>query len=80
MAQGVYSVVDNSSSEKGDIRLCQNYRMISLISHPSMVMLRVILNRLVNQAEQILKEKHAGFRSQSRTTEQVFNLRLLMEK
>jgi hypothetical protein len=43
-------------------------------------MLRVILNRLVNQAEQILEEEQAGFRSQRSTTEQIFNLRLLVEK
>ena len=37
-------------------QLSQNYRTISLISHPTKVMLRVILDRLVNQAEQILEE------------------------
>ena len=43
-------------------------------------MLRVILKRLVNQAEQILEEEQAGFRSQRNTTEQIFNLKLLVEK
>ena len=58
----------------------QNYRTISLISHPNKVMLRVILNRLVNQAGQILKDEEAGFpgfRSQRGTTEEIFNLKLL---
>ena len=32
--------------KKGILQLCQNYQTISLISHPSKVMLRVILNRL----------------------------------
>jgi len=41
---------------------------------------RVILNRLANQAEQILEEEQAGFRPQRSTTEQIFNLRLLVEK
>ena len=31
--------------QKGNTRLCPNYRMIGLISHPSKVKLRVILNR-----------------------------------
>ena len=31
---------------KGNLQLCQNYRTISLISHSSKVMLKVILNRL----------------------------------
>ena len=36
--------------QKGNLQLCQNIRTISLISHPSKVMLRVILNRLKPQA------------------------------
>ena len=31
--------------KKGNLQLCQNYRTISLISHSSKVMLKVILNR-----------------------------------
>ena len=38
--------------KKGNIELCQNYRTISLISHPSKVMIW-ILNRLKPQAEEI---------------------------
>nr|XP_049612464.1 uncharacterized protein LOC125989972 [Syngnathus scovelli] len=33
--------------KKGNVQLCQNYRTISLISHPSKVMLKVILRRLM---------------------------------
>ena len=51
-----------------------------LNDHLSKVMLRVILNRLANQTEQIFKEERAGFRSQMSTTEQTFYLRLLVEK
>ena len=64
----------------GNSRLCQIYITIRLISHPSKVMPRVILNRLVNQAEQILEEEQSGFRSRRSTTEQIFNLRVLVEK
>ena len=32
--------------KKGNLRQCQNYRTISPISHPSKVMLKIILNRL----------------------------------
>ena len=42
--------------------------------------LRVILNSLVDQAEQILEEEQAGLRSQTCATEQIFNMRLLAEK
>ena len=66
--------------KKGNLQLCQNYRTISLISHPSKVMLRILLNRLKPLAEEIIKEEQAGFRAGRITTEQIFNLRILCEK
>ena len=66
--------------KKGNLQLCQNYRTISLISPPSKVMLKVILNRLQPQAEEIIAEEQAGFRAGRSTTEQIFNLRILCEK
>ena len=67
-------------SKKGNLQLCQNYRTISLINHSSKVMLKVILNRLKPQAEEIIAEEQAGFRAGRSTTEQIFNLRILCEK
>ena len=66
--------------KKGNLRQCKNYRTISLISHPSKVMLRVILNRLTQQAEELLAEEQAGFRAGRSTVEQIFNCRLIIEK
>ena len=66
--------------KKGNLRLCQNYRTISIISHSSKVMLKIILNRLQPQAEEIIAEEQAGFRAERSTTEQIFNLRILGEK
>ena len=66
--------------KKGNLQLCQNYRAISLISHSSKLMLKVILNRLNSQAEEIIAEEQAGFRAGRSTTEQIFNLRILCEK
>ena len=57
-----------------DLQQYQNYRTISFISHPSKVMLKIILNRLKPQAEK------AGFRAGRSTTEQIFNLRILCDK
>ena len=65
--------------KKGNLQQCQNYRMISLISHPSKVMLKIILNRLMPQVEKIITEEQAGFREGKSTTEQIFNLRILCE-
>ena len=65
---------------KSNLQLCQNYRTISLISQPSKFTLTIILNRLQPQAEEIITEEQAGFRAGRRTTEQIFNLRILCEK
>ena len=43
-------------------------------------MLKVILNRLKPQAEEIIAEEQAGFRAGRNSTEQIFNLRILSEK
>ena len=45
--------------QKGHLKQCRNYRTISLISHPSKIMLRVILNRLEAKAEELLAEDQA---------------------
>ena len=66
--------------EKGNLQLCQNYRTISLISHPSKVMLKIILNRLQPQAEEVIADEQAGFRAGRSTTEQIFNFSILCEK
>ena len=66
--------------KKGNLQQCENYRTISLISHPSKVILKVILNGLKPQAEKIIPEEQAGFRAGRSTTEQIFNLRILWMK
>ena len=43
-------------------------------------MLKVILNRLRPQADEIIAKEQAGFRCKHSTTEQIFNLRILREK
>ena len=64
--------------KKGNLQLCQNYR--TTISHPSKVMLKIILNGLQPQAEEIIAEEQAGFRAGRSSTEQILNLRILGEK
>ena len=66
--------------KKGNLQLCQNYRTISLISRSSKVILKVILNRLNPQAEEIIAEEQAGFRTGRSTTELIFKIRILLEK
>ena len=55
--------------KKGNLQQCQNYRTISLISHPSKGMLKIILNRLKPQAKKIIAEGQTGFIAGRSTTE-----------
>ena len=61
--------------KNGNLQICQNYRTISLISHPSKVMLKIILNRLRPEAEAIIAEEKsrlpqdAALQSRSSTSE-----------
>ena len=80
MADHMDSVPSYHTPKKGNLQLCQNYRTISLISHRSKVKLKIILNRLQPQAEEIIAEEQAGFRAGRSITEQIFNLRILREK
>ena len=66
--------------KKGNLQQCQNYRTISLICHPSKVMLKILLNHLKPQAETIIAEEQAGFRAGRSTTEQILNLRIICER
>ena len=66
--------------KKGNLQLCQTYHAISLITYPSKVMIRSLLNRLKPQAEEITKVEQAGFRAGRGTIGQIFSLRILCEK
>ena len=80
MADHMDSIPSYHTPKVRQLTLCQNYRTISIISHSSKVMLKIILNRLQPQAEEIIAEEQAGFRAERSTTEQIFNLRILGEK
>ena len=60
--------------KKGNLQQCQNYWTISLISHPSKVMLKIILNRLKPQAEKIIAEEQAGFRADLQPTHSLWEI------
>ena len=76
MANPMDPVFSHHTSQKGNLQQYQNY----LISHPSRVMLKIILKRLKTQAKKIIAEEQAGFRAGRSATAQIFNLRILCEK
>ncbi len=65
---------------KGDKKLCDNYRGISLLSVTSKLFSRVILNRIQYVVDNQLLEEQAGFRANRSTIDQVFILKTVMEK
>ena len=69
--------MDITIPRKGNLLQCQNHGMIS---HPSKVMLKIILDRLKPRAKKIIAEEQAGFRAGRSTTEQIFNLRYLQHQ
>ncbi|XP_062589437.1 uncharacterized protein LOC134251087 [Saccostrea cucullata] len=60
--------------KKGNLQLCNNYRTISLISHLSKVMLKIILNRLKPVVETIIADEQAGFRTGRRKETELTSL------
>ena len=67
-------VLSHHTSQEGQPAAVPELPKIRLISHPSKVMLKIILNRLKPQAEKIIAEEQAGFRAGRSTTQQIFNL------
>ena len=69
-----------SLHKKGSKQKCENYRTISLISHASKIILKIILHRLQHITEEFISEYQAGFRKGRSTSEKIFNLRIISEK
>ena len=66
--------------KKGTRTVCDNYRGISLLSIPSKVICRAILNRIKPRVELQLRESQCGFRKGRGCADQLFSLRVMMEK
>ena len=65
--------------KKGDLKQCENYRTIALVSHASKI-LRIILERIRVKTEKEIADEQAGFRQGGGTRDQITNLRILMQK
>ncbi|CAM4967100.1 unnamed protein product [Rotaria socialis] len=65
---------------KGDKKLCDNYRGISLLSVTGKIFSRIILNRIQNSVDERLLEIQSSFRSNKSTIDQIFTLKMTMER
>ena len=60
--------------KKGDTKECSNYHTISLISHASKVMLKILQARLQQYVNRELPDVHAGLRKSRGTRDQIDNV------
>ena len=66
--------------KSGNVKDCNNYRTIALISHASKILLIIILNRLKPKVEEELSDCQAGYRKNRGTIDMLFVLQILIEK
>ena len=66
--------------KKGDLQLCSNYRTISLISHASKILLKVIMKRMENKLEKEVSNTQAGFMKNRGTRVHIFKLKMIIQK
>ena len=66
--------------KKGDLQLCSNYRRISLISHASKILPKVIMKRMENKLEEEVSNTQAGFGKNRGTRDHIFNLKMIIQK
>ena len=65
---------------KGDTRVCDNYKGISLINHVTKLYERIIENRTRALIEDRLGEEQFGYREDRSTSDPVFIFRMVIEK
>ncbi|XP_042864337.1 uncharacterized protein LOC122248391 [Penaeus japonicus] len=66
--------------KKGDTLKCSNNRTISLISHSSKILLKIMAKRMANKLNEEIADEQAGFRPGKGTRDQILNLKMILEK
>ena len=66
--------------KKGTLNDCNNWRGITLLSIPSKILAKIIINRLSNVVDSRLREEQAGFRKGKDCIDQIFALRNIIEQ
>ncbi len=66
--------------KKGNLGDCNNCQGITLLSVPGKVFCNVLLQRLMTEADNILREEQAGFRKGRSCSEQIFTLCNIIEQ
>ena len=66
--------------KSGDLSQCDKWRGITLLSIPSKVLTRIILDRMKDAVDKELRDEQAGFRKERSCTDQIATLRVIMEQ
>ena len=66
--------------KKGDLGDCNNWRGIQLLSLPSKILARILLERLKTGIDSTLRDEQAGFRPNRSCTDQIAALRIIIEQ
>ena len=66
--------------KKGNAKECSNYHTITLISHASKVMLKILQVRLQQYMNREISDEQAGFRKGRGTRDQIANICWIIEK
>ena len=69
-----------SVPKKGNAKECSNYHTITLISHSSKVMLKILQARLHQYVNQEIADVHARFRKHRGTRDQIANILWIIKK
>ena len=69
-----------SIPKKGNAEECSNYHTITLISHASKIMLKILQARLHQYMNRELPDVQAGFRKGRGATDQIANIRWIIGK
>ena len=66
--------------KKPKASICEDFRTISLMSHVTRLLLKIILNRIQIQIYNEVSKEQFGFRAQSGTREAIFCMRMMTER
>ena len=69
-----------SIPKKGNAKECPDYQIITLISHDSKIMLRILQARLQQYVNRELPDVQAEFRKGRGTRDQIANIHWIIEK
>ena len=67
-------------TKKGDLSKCGNWRGIMLLSIPSKILTRVLLNRMKVAVDEVMRDEQAGFRKDRSCIDQIATLRIIVEQ